>query len=170
MVLTLVKVDSLEMSEKEHKIAIVGSTELKFTAEGIGKVEKAIIKILKPYVTDGILVSGGASGVDSWAVNIANNLNIPSQIYWARVQQWLDKGNEIGFRTRNLKIAKECTEIWCIVPDIYPPDFIKSNTFKDLSGWCYHCDSNEHIPSGGCWTARNVEGQGKRASWIIIKQ
>jgi len=35
--------------------------------------------------------------------------------------------------------------------------------------FCYHCKSNLHVKSGGCWTAKYAERLGKPAKWHLVQ-
>jgi hypothetical protein len=34
---------------------------------------------------------------------------------------------------------------------------------------CYHCNTVDHVKSGGCWTGHQAKKIGKKVHWHIIK-
>lgn len=84
------------------KLAVVGSRRLG------GKKSRDIIidYISKNNIT--AIVSGGATGIDSLAENIADELGIAKIIFLPEINQWEDSNGKIGFRSRNHQIANEC--------------------------------------------------------------
>jgi hypothetical protein len=80
-----------------------------------------------------------------------------------KINQWNPYG-EYGYKARNLDIARSHI-VFNIVPDDYPQDYNGMRFNK-----CYHCNTNTHIKSGGCWTAKNAIKLGNSGEWIIIDQ
>lgn len=137
------------------KIGIVGHEAAKFTAETEAKAREIIRSILTDSHAD-VMISGGChlGGIDIWAEEEADKLGIAKQIFLPSVRRW-----EGGFKQRNLKIAYTADEVHCIVVKEYPPNY--SGMKFDF---CYHCKSNDHIKSGGCWTAK----RSRKGVWHII--
>ena len=54
---------------------------------------------------------------------------------------------EDGYKPRNIEIAENSDEIYCITLTQLPESY-KGMKF----GNCYHCHTTSHIKSGGCWT------------------
>jgi hypothetical protein len=110
-----------------------------------------IALVLKRYdVKNDIIISGGAKGVDSLAVEIAEALRFQVIIYHPDKQEWK------YFRQRNLRIADECDELHCFT--------IPVKTEK-----CYHHDTPmEHEKTAGCWTACKAFEQDKSCQLIVI--
>lgn len=135
------------------KIGIVGHEAKKFTAETEAIARDIIRSLLSP---EDVLVSGGChlGGIDIWAEEEADKLGIQKEIYLPAKLAW-----EGGFKQRNLKIAAVSDEVHCIVVKDYPPNYVGMR-FK----YCYHCDTDEHIKSGGCWTAKKAI----RGVWHVI--
>lgn len=125
------------------KIAIVGTSKL--TQDESDKALSIINELLS---IDDILISGGAKGIDSIAEATANFIPIPKQIHYPPRNNW------IGFKERNIIIAKSCDKLYCITTN--------SKTEK-----CYHCQEN-HDRTGGCWTMKYTKGLGKPTELIII--
>jgi len=67
-----------------------------------------------------IVPLGNREGVDSWAVDIANQLGIPTTTYHY-IPQWenkvTDKGTEMGFYDVANKIVDECDAFWVFEPE-----------------------------------------------------
>lgn len=135
------------------RVGIVGHEAKKFTPETEEKARKIIRSLLSP---NDILVSGGChlGGIDIWAEEEADKLGLKKEIYLPATRQW-----EGGYKQRNLKIAYNSDIVHCIVIVEYP-DTYKGRRFN----YCYHCDSTDHIKSGGCWTAKKA----KEAQWHMI--
>lgn len=64
-------------------------------------------------------------------------------IYPPKTRDWLT-----GYKPRNLLIANKSDIVHCIVVKEYPSGY--SGMRFDC---CYHCGTNDHVKSGGCWTA-----------------
>lgn len=131
-----------------------------------------------------MLISGGCpkGGVDIWAEEVANMMGIPKIIYKPEVNRWEDEvGNLdtigvcpldhtkidltnhncnrlIGYKSRNIKIAKECDILYCIVP-------------YRLYEYCtHHSPFNlTHPKNGGCWTMEQARKFGKEVYLVEIK-
>ena len=123
------------------KIAIVGASRLTSIEEKTARESCEIL--LKQVVrehgrTKTVLVSGGASGVDTIAEGVANELGITCNIHIPTSANW------DGYKARNLKIAQECDVIYCF------PTKLKLEP-------CYHCGMHDHERSGGCWTVKQAK-------------
>jgi len=146
---------------KKRRKGIVGHAAEKFTPE----TEKTARRIIREILEDAsVLVSGGChlEGVDILAEGIAKELRcydedyifVPENLRWA----------PRGYRARNLKIARVSDEVHVIVVKKYPSNY-DGMRFK----FCYHCNSADHVKSGGCWTAKQAkELYGKPVFWHII--
>ncbi len=148
-------------------IRIVGHGKDKFTEKGKEEAKYLIASILfdkfYDYKEDIVIVSGHSpvGGIDIWAEEIAKkgkfklDLKIPKQHKW---------NAEYGYKQRNIDIAKCSNEVHVILVDKYPPNY-KGMRFNK----CYHCGTNKHIKSGGCWTGHCAINLGKKVYWHIIK-
>jgi hypothetical protein len=135
------------------KVGIVGHEAKKFTVETEKKSREVIRSLLSP---GDILVSGGChlGGIDIWAEEEADKLGLEKEIYLPATRRW-----EGGFKQRNLQIANASDVVHCIVIAEYPESY-KGMRFD----YCYHCKNNDHIKSGGCWTAIRA----KEGIWHVI--
>lgn len=138
-------------------IGIVGSEGKKFTAETEAKAREIIRGLIAEYdcVCSGECHLGG---VDIYAREEAIKAGKkfipcpPAALSW-----------EIGYKPRNIKIAETSDETVCITVSKLP-DSYKGMTFLK----CYHCNSNDHVKSGGCWTTKYARKLGKPGRTIVI--
>lgn len=56
------------------------------------------------------VISGGARGVDTWAVEEAKAMGIPTHVIRPKNPRWEPE----GFKERNIAIAKRCTDLLSI--------------------------------------------------------
>jgi len=91
------------------KVAFVG-TSIDLTDDEERDVRQFIAMILKNRYSNSvdIVITGGATGVDSLAFEVARGLFFKTKIYNPKKQQWK------YFQQRNLQIAKDCDELHCI--------------------------------------------------------
>ena len=139
------------------KIAIVGSSHLsegeEYTARQFsGRILNEAIKDCAPDMLGGelILVSGGAKGVDSIAEEVAKQLRIKTIIHKPLTKFW-----ENGYKPRNIKIAQDCDILYC-----FP------TAFKTTA--CYHCKTDKHEVTGGCWTMNYAKSLNKKTHLIPL--
>jgi len=140
-------------------VGIVGHEAAKFTTLSEGLARNLIREILiqeKPTK----VISGKChlGGIDVWAIEEAFKMGIPFKEYPPVKLNWSE-----GFKPRNIDIAANIDVIYCIVVSKYPDDY-DGMRFKH----CYHCNTSEHIKSGGCWTAKYAEKLGKKARWLVL--
>lgn len=140
-------------------IGIVGAEEAKFTELGMFRTKQLIFDILMPHWT-AIVCSGGChlGGVDIWAEEVADALSLEKRIYPPARLTWAG-----GYRERNIQIAKASHELHVITVDKYPKEF-RGMRFPV----CYHCGSQDHIKSGGCWTGKEAKRLGKVVTWHTV--
>lgn len=136
------------------KIGIVGSEAAKFTAKGEADA-KALIRDL--LVLEDEVISGGChlGGIDQWAAEIGRELGLKVTEYLPENHTWTD-----GYRERNLLIAGNSDVVHCITVDKLPEGYIGMRFTR-----CYHCNTNEHVKSGGCWTMHRA----KRGVLHVVK-
>lgn len=128
-------------------VAIIGHAADKFTPETEAQAREVIRGLL---VSADVLVSGGChlGGVDIFAEEEADALGVAKDIKLPATQSWAD-----GYKPRNLAIADACTEAHSVVVADYPAGY-DAPRYGARNGqpYCYHCDRNDHVKSGGCWT------------------
>lgn len=138
-------------------IGIVGAEAAKFTREMQDRAIHEILCIFSTLATEDItLISGGChlGGIDIWAEEIADELGIEKIIHKPKRLEWNG-----GYRERNLKIARDSDIVHNIVVAGYRSGYQGMRFSR-----CYHCGTDEHIKSGGCWTARRA----KEGIWHVI--
>lgn len=128
-------------------VGIVGSEEAKFTPLGKGRAYEVIIELL---CRDGVeAVCSGAchlGGIDKMAIQVGLEIGLdikefpPERLSWEYYKQ------------RNIEIAAYSTEVHCITVDKLPEGF-KGMRFP----LCYHCKTDTHVKSGGCWTMKYAQ-------------
>ena len=131
-----------------YKIAIVGTS--KHLSENEERdIRQYCSQIIKSYHLDDIIITGGAVGVDSIAVEIANQLRYKTKVYYPKTMSWED------FKKRNLQIAKNCNELFCITTPVH-----------DMP--CYHhIPPQNHQKTAGCYTMNKAKELGKQVTLFI---
>jgi len=127
------------------KVAIVGSEEKKWNEyQKVGA--KSFIRTILSNDNVKVMISGDCpnGGVDKWAESIAGDpsCGVTALIYSPEINRWKDKGGEMGFRTRNLKIARNCDILYDLEP--------------------------KGKRSGGTWTAEQAEKMGKDVYYVFF--
>jgi len=130
------------------KIAIVGTSQLKTRQED--QIRDLIMELFNTINDEFMVISGGAKGIDTIAMKTAKHCGIETMIFNPKKQTWY------YFKKRNLKMAEECDELYCIsVPTITEP--------------CYHHDKpQDHQKTAGCWTLNEALKMGKKCRLYII--
>lgn len=141
-------------------LGIVGNEAAKFT-EKTAKLAKEKIWWVIEYYEPSLVISGGChlGGIDEWAIEVAKLKGIPTREFLPQNRAW-----STGYKPRNILIAETCSVLCNIVSKSYPEAY-KGMRFK----WCYHCKTNEHVKSGGCWTMKYAAKLGKETSLIVIE-
>lgn len=140
------------------RIGIVGSEQAKFNLVTELIARDLVFKL----VADADLVISGEchlGGIDIYAKECALALEIPYQGFPPKKLAW-----EGGYKQRNVQIASNSDVVHCITVEKLPTNY-SGMTFKR----CYHCDSDDHIKSGGCWTAIKAKKLGREA-WLHVIQ
>lgn len=140
------------------RIGIVGSEGAKFTTETEQLARQAIRNLLSP---GDVVVSGKChlGGIDIWAVEEGTKLGLECVEYPPHVLAWP------GYQARNLKIARDSDLVVCLTVKEFPPDY-QGMRFP----YCYHCKTDQHIKSGGCWTVKQAKLMGKEGRIVVITQ
>lgn len=139
------------------RIGIVGSEAAKFTPETEAKAREIIRAMLHP---GDIAISGGChlGGIDKWAVEEAKKLGLEFKEHLPKIRSW-----EGGYKQRNLEIARDSDIVYCITVKELPPTYNGMRFSK-----CYHCNTTDHVKSGGCWTVKKAKEMGKVDSEVIV--
>jgi hypothetical protein len=131
---------------ENYKLAIVGSSRAGT------EVEERIKSLITDYVTlygqKLVIVSGGASGVDSIAEKIAKELGVATETYLPKT------ANKEGYRDRNQQIAENSNEVISIA-------------LPTTSTRCYHCDE-DHERTGGCWCKNMAKEKGRIGRTVVV--
>lgn len=159
----------MNVSSNRRVIGIVGNGEDKFTPLGAARARNAILTIINSN-PDAVIRSGHSRmrGVDIWVEEVAEKLGRKADldIQAPEVEQWPDEALKIGYRSRNLAIAKS-DFVYVIVADSYPPNY-SGKRFLDKTGepYCYHCKGERplHVKSGACWTGLHATD----SKWVVI--
>lgn len=150
------------------KIGIVGHEAKKFTPHTEAMAKELIKELLEPEGS--VLISGHChlGGIDIWAEEVAQSLEHydPALIFPPKSQSWSS-----GYKPRNILIAENADVVHNIVIARYPPNYDGMRFEDDTTGlpYCYHCKTDTHVKSGGCWTARYAQDLGKHAHWHILE-
>jgi hypothetical protein len=142
-------------------VGIVGSEEIKFTPDSKQRAQALIRHILSdPDVVE--VVSGAChlGGIDVWAAEIGKELGLVVTEYPPKNRYW-----DTGYKPRNMQIARRSNVVHCITVDRLPETYV-GMTF-DL---CYHCNTKDHVKSGGCWTMKQAIKMGKLGILHVVKQ
>lgn len=138
-------------------IGIVGSEGAKFTPETEAIARDRIRQAIRPYIT---VVSGGChlGGIDIWAIDEAVKMGKEIKEFLPKQKSWY------YYKQRNIKIAENSKIVICITVAKLPEGY----KAKGFEHYCYHCKTNEHIKSGGCWTVKYAQSIGKPGYVSVI--
>ncbi len=140
-------------------LGIVGSESAKFTDATKGSAISEIYDLIQSTRATKV-VSGGChlGGIDAWAIRAAKDLGVDTHEYLPKTRSWNG-----GYKQRNMAIAEASDFVVCITVKELPPNY-KGMRFP----YCYHCKTDEHIKSGGCWTVKYAKSLGKKTEVIVI--
>lgn len=137
----------------------MGSEEVKFNSYTRDLARDLIAEFLHdPKITT--VVSGGChlGGIDAWAAELGRTLGLEVVEHLPKHRSW-----EGGYKQRNIKIAEDSDIVYCItVKEL--PDTYTGMRFT----MCYHCGTDQHVKSGGCWTVKHARKIGKRGEVYVI--
>jgi len=146
-------------------LGIVGSEGGKFTPITEMRARGIIAAQIENYNASKV-VSGAChlGGIDVWTIQEARGVGCETEEFPPAFRSWQ------GYKRRNIQIAECADVVICITVESLPPGFKKG-------GWeeyCYHCKptrpEDQHIKSGGCWTAKYArEKLGKIGEIIVIR-
>lgn len=138
-------------------VGIVGSEGAKFTPE----TEAIARQLIRLYLSPGDKVVSGAchlGGIDRWAIEEAQALGLETQEFPPRAYSW-----EYGYKPRNILIAHASARVICFTVRHLPQSFVGTQYL-----YCYHCKTDTHVKSGGCWTVKYARGLGKTGEVVVI--
>lgn len=120
------------------KIAIIGTT-VNLTENEERDIRQFIGLTLHRYdPKKDVIISGGAKGVDTMAIEIAEGQYFKTEIYNPTLPEWK------YYKERNLLISKNCDELYCISVPVHK---VK----------CYHHDTlQDHEKTAACWTMKKA--------------
>jgi len=148
------------------KIGIIGHEAAKFIPYTEQMAKELIRQLLEPEGS--VLVSGHChlGGIDIWAEEVADFLGRPKEIFAPKDLAWSS-----GYKPRNIQIAETADVVHNIVVARYPEGFTDRRFEDEVTGlpYCYHCQTNAHVKSGGCWTARYAQDLFKPAYWHVLE-
>ena len=129
------------------RLGIVGHEAAKFTPEKEQEAREFIrsfLNVRKPIE----VISGKChlGGIDIWAIEEAKALGIATLEFPPKVHSW-----ETGYKPRNQLIALNSNLVLCVVVKELPPGYTGMRFAK-----CYHCNTTNHVKSGGCWTVKEA--------------
>lgn len=131
-------------------IAIVG-TSISMSDNELRDTQQYLTYILQQYNPQfDIIISGGAKGIDTLAIESAKRYNFKTKNYYPRKNSWA------GYKLRNIEIAKHCDVIYCITVPIHTKP-------------CYHHFKLEnHQKTAGCWTINKAKQFNKQTILYVI--
>jgi hypothetical protein len=139
-------------------LGIVGAEAAKFTRVTEQAARELIRSLLTKDVTS--VVSGAChlGGIDIWAIEEAQKRELPTLTFPPRHKSWAT-----GYKPRNIKIAEASDRVVSIVVQVLPADYTGMR-FR----LCYHCGTDTHVKSGGCWTVKYAKEIGKTGEVLVI--
>ena len=141
-------------------VGIVGSEAAKFTHE----TEQLARQLIRLNLSPGdVVVSEGChlGGIDIWAVEEAKALGLPAPIeYLPKALTW-----DGGYKQRNIQIAQRAEKVLCFTVKTFPANYTGMRF-----PYCYHCHTDKHIKSGGCWTVKYAKSIGKPGEVIVVEK
>lgn len=138
-------------------IGIVGSEAAKFTPETEQRARRVIRQLIRGAEA---VVSGKChlGGIDTWAIEEAAKMGLSTIEKPALTYSWT-----AGYKPRNIQIAQASDKVVCITVSEWPANYTGMR-FR----YCYHCNTSEHVKSGGCWTVKYARGIGKLGEVIVL--
>jgi hypothetical protein len=141
------------------RLGIVGAEATKFTPTTEQQARSLITSLLihEPVTC---VISGAChlGGIDVWAVEEALLFGIPVIEFPPAEHNWTR-----GYMPRNLQIARKSDRVVCITVKSLPATF----TGRRFT-YCYHCGTDSHVKSGGCWTVKQAKKLGKSTEIFVI--
>lgn len=134
---------------KRKVVAFVGTT-ISLSENEERDIQQTIALILQRYDSQNdLIISGGAKGVDTMAIEIAKSMKFQTKVYKPKKKEWQ------FYKERNLQIAKDCDDLHCISVPVHKTK-------------CYHHDEPmEHEKTAGCWTACKAYELDKNCQLVV---
>lgn len=131
------------------KVAIVGSSRVK--PEMVIPVRNEIEKVIMDLDHGSVIISGGAKGVDTIAVDVAKNWNVMTELFLPK------EPLKEYFLERNRKIANECDELYCFALPL-------------IRQKCYHHTPHaDHEKTAGCYTMNKALDLKKKCTLVVVE-
>lgn len=130
-------------------IGIVGCEAAKFTPETELRAREVIRNLISRFDK---VVSGKChlGGIDIWAIEEAVKAGKEWEEFPPKTYNWE------GYSARNIQIADASHTVVCLTIKILP------DTYTGMRfDYCYHCKTDTHIKSGGCWTVKQAKKFGR---------
>lgn len=139
-------------------VGVVGSEGAKFTELGHQRAVQLITSLLTP---GDVVVSGGChlGGIDIWAEEIADLFGFQKIVFKPKELSWSG-----GYKPRNLLIAQHSDIVHSITIDKFPAEYVGMKF-----PYCYHCKTEGHIKSGGCYTMKQAVKLGKQGKLHVVE-
>jgi len=132
------------------RVAIVGTSHI-LTENEERDIQQALGYIMNQYGEGDEIISGGAKGVDTMAIELAHSHRLDTCIIHP-------KSNDLeGYKQRNFKIAEMCDKLYCVTTPLRPH-----------AQKCYHhTPPAKHTKTGGCWTMKMALKLNKECRLLI---
>ena len=131
------------------RVAIVGTSKLLTQQQNLS-ARYCIEGIIRTFdINKTTIISGGAYGIDTFAIIIAKEKGYATEEIEPRFDGWK------AYKERNIAIAHSCDILYCI-------------TIPKQKLSCYHCKSDSHEKTAGCWTMNKAKARGKETKLIIL--
>ncbi len=145
--------------ERILKIAIVGTSHA-MTENEERDVQQFVAMILKDFSPKtNMIISGGAKGVDSIAIEVARSMGFPTVTYHPENQEWEPKHGK-GYKERNMQIAIDCNQLFCISIPTH-----EIECYHHKKGWSMSIP--DHEKTAGCWTMKHAIELDKQCRLLV---
>ena len=131
------------------RIAIVGTSK-NLSENEERDVRQYCSQIIQSYDKNTTtIITGGAKGVDEIAKEITHQLGYKIQEYLPEEQNWK------SFKKRNIQIATNSDELFCITTPVHDTK-------------CYHHNTPQnHQKTAGCYTMKKAKELGKTVTLFV---
>ena len=147
------------MARELITLCIVGVEFAKLTRRGELRARLAIHDLFDEYVPDRV-ISGEChlGGIDIFAREEAELAGIPFKPFPPKTLNW------DGYTARNLAMAHASDICICLTVTHYHDKYKKDRYTR-----CYHCNTDSHVKSGGCYTVKHAIRLGHRGETRVIE-